>query len=84
MADSIGCRRGEDGDSSIMLKLALTGRELAELYALEAMGVPPSTQDQLEGDDPAPAASSYLVDSSDDHIVLHAHQHLGPSGTMCS
>lgn len=47
-----------------MVRLSLTGRELASLYALQAMGVPSDYQGQLTLDSPEdPQETSFLVDT---------------------
>ena len=60
-----------------MVRLSLTGRELAELYALEAMGVPSDYYEQSGWIDevPSPEQRSYLIDTEEGQEILLNHAH---------
>lgn len=53
-----------------MIKLALTGNQLAELYVLNAMGVPTGYEDLIENDDVSPEQYSFLVDTNQGRVLL--------------
>lgn len=53
-----------------MIRIALTGKQLAELYVLNTMGVPTGYQDLVEDDSVSPEQYSFLIDTNQGREVL--------------